>query len=155
LLAAALLAACSRDGRVAQGSTVTLDYELSSGGTVIESSVGKEPLIVGQGRGELPAVVDRALLGMKPGAEKTVDLTPAEGFGTPDPAQIQTIPLEKFGAMAKDLKPGLTVAGVSAGKPAEGRVVKIENGTATLDFNHPLAGKALRYKLKIVSTRAP
>lgn len=155
LAAALLLAACSRGPVVASGSKVTLEYELSSGGSVIESSAGREPLVVIQGDGNLPGPVDEALVGLRPGEEKILDLTPGQGFGPIDPDKVKAIPLAKFGAMAKDLAPGRTIAGASGGKSAEGKVVKIENGFATLDFNHPLAGKALRYKIKVVSIRAP
>lgn len=152
LAAVLLLAACSRGG-VAPGGSVTLEYELSSGGAVIESSAGKEPLVVTQGEGSLPGPVDEALVGLKPGEEKILDLTVDQGFGPIDPMKIKAIPLAKFGAMAKDLAPGRTVSGAAGGKSAEGRVVKVENGFATLDFNHPLAGKALRYKIKVLATR--
>ncbi|MDD5302163.1 MAG: FKBP-type peptidyl-prolyl cis-trans isomerase [Elusimicrobia bacterium] len=151
--AALLLAACSRDGRVGPGSVVTLDYELSSGGAVIESSAGREPLVVTQGDGNLPGPVDEILVGLRPGDEKVLELTPDQGFGPVDPAKIRAIPLSRFGALAKDLVPGRTVVGAEGGKANEARVIKIEKGAATLDFNHPLAGKALRYKIKVVSIR--
>ena len=154
LAAVLLLSACSRDGRVAAGAVVTLDYELSSGGAVIESSAGREPLIVTQGDGNLPGPVDEALVGLRPGDEKILDLTPDQGFGPSDPAKIRAIPLSKFGAMAKELKPGSVVAGSEGGKANESRVIKIEKDAAILDFNHPLAGKALRYKIKVVSIRS-
>lgn len=152
LAAVLLLAACSR-GAVAPGARVTLEYELSSGGAVIETSAGREPLVVTQGDGNLPGPVDEALVGLRPGDEKIMELTPDQGFGPVDPGKFRAIPLARFGAMAKDLSPGRTVAGAKGGKSAEGKVVKIENGFATLDFNHPLAGKALRYKIKIVAVR--
>jgi len=153
LAAVLLLAACSREGRVPPGAVVQLDYELTSGGTLIESNAGKELLTVTQGDGNLPGPVDEALVGMKAGEEKVVELTPDQGFGPVDPEKIRAIPLEKFGAMAKDLAPGKVVAGAKGGKAAEGRVVKVEDGAATLDFNHPLAGKRLRYKIKVVEIR--
>lgn len=150
-----LLVACAREPRVDAGSAVTLEYELSSGGSVLESSAGRGPLAVVLGRGDLPAAVEAALIGAKVGEEKVVALTPPQGFGLADPANIRTLPIEKFGAMAKDLGPGAVVGGASGGKAAEGKVVKIEDGAVTLDFNHPLAGKALTYKLKVLSIRAP
>lgn len=155
LAAALVLAACSREGRVPPGAVVLLDYELTSGGTLIESNAGKELLSVTQGDGNLPGPVDEALVGMKKGEEKVVELTPEQGFGPVDPDKIKAIPLAKFGAMAKDLAPGRVVAGAEGRKAAEGRVLKVENGFATLDFNHPLAGKALRYRIKVVSFAAP
>lgn len=153
LAAVLLLAACSREGRVPPGATVLLDYELTSGGTLIESNAGKELLTVTQGDGSVPGPVDEALVGMKAGEAKTVQLTVDQGFGPVDPDKIKAIPLETFGALAKDLAPGRVVMGAKGRKAAEGRVVKVQNGFATLDFNHPLAGKALRYKIKVVSFR--
>ncbi|MBI2384488.1 MAG: FKBP-type peptidyl-prolyl cis-trans isomerase [Elusimicrobia bacterium] len=153
LAAVLLLAACSREGRVPPGAAVALDYELTSGGTVIESNVGREFLTVIQGDGNLPGPVDEALVGMRKGEEKVLVLTPDQGFGPVDPDKIRTIPLEKFGVLAKDIAPGKVVAGAKGGKAAEGRVVKVSDGAATLDFNHPLAGKALRYKIKVVEIR--
>lgn len=155
LAAVLLLAACSREARVAPGGAVTLEYELSSGGAVIESSAGREPLVVTQGDGNLPGPVDEALVGLRAGEVKILELTPDQGFGPVDPAKIRAIPLERFGAMAADLKPGKIVAGASGSKAAEGKVVKIEDGMATLDFNHPLAGKALRYRIKVLAVRPP
>ena len=153
LAALLLLAACSREGRVPPGATVLLDYELTSNGLFIESNAGKELLSVTQGEGNLPGPVDEALVGMRKGEEKVVELTPDQGFGPVDPDKIKAVPLEKFGDLAKDLAPGRTVAGAAGGKAAEGKVLKIENGFATLDFNHPLAGKRLRYKIKVLHIR--
>ena len=152
LSAVFLLAACSRG--VAPGSAVTLEYELSSDGFVIESSAGREPLVVTQGAGNLLVPVDEALLGLKAGDEKVVELTPVRAFGMPDPDKIKAVPLARFGALGASLKPGGTASGMMGGAPAEGRVLSIEKGVVTLDFNHPLAGKALRYKLKVLSIRA-
>lgn len=152
LAAALLLAACSR-GRVERGSEVTLDYELSSEGAVIETSAGREPLVVVQGEGNLPGPVDEALEGLRPGQELDMELPPRQAFGPVDPDKVRRVPLERFGAMAKDLAPGRTVAGASGSQAAEGKVLKVENGVVTLDFNHPLAGKTLRYKVKVVSIK--
>jgi len=157
LAAALLLAACSR-GRVEAGSTVTLDYELTSGGKTVETTAGNSPITVVQGAGSLPAALDRALIGLRPKAELILELTPKEsGFGPSDPLKFKAVPLSKFGELARGLKVGLMVDGVVQGKPASGLVtaIDLEEGVVTLDFNHPLAGKNLRYKVKVLSTRAP
>ncbi len=153
LLAAALLAGCSRAPRVTEGSTVGLDYELSSAGVVQESSAQGDPLVVVQGSGDLPNKVDQALLGLRVGDALDLELSPEQGFGWIDPGLVRSIPLAKFGKLAKGLKPGMMVAGARGGLAEKGKVLKISKGVATLDFNHPLAGKALRYKLRVVSIR--
>lgn len=154
-LAAVLLCACAREGGpVAAGTVVDLDYELSSDGAVIESSKERgEPLTIVSGEGGLPERVDRALLGLKPGEEKVVDLPPELGFGVKNLDLIESMPREAFGDLAKDLKPGAKVMGSRGGKAAEARVVALDAKFVLLDFNHPLAGKRLSYRLKVLSTR--
>ncbi|UPT75525.1 MAG: FKBP-type peptidyl-prolyl cis-trans isomerase [Elusimicrobiota bacterium] len=151
LAALLALAGCARSA--GPDSTVALEYELSSGGALIEASPKDEPLVVTLGTGGLPEAVEAGLVGLKPGAERILDLPAEKAFGAYDAAKVKAVPLGAFGEMAKGLKPGSTVAGTQNGRAAEGRVVKIEGGAATLDFNHPLAGKALRYRLKILAVR--
>lgn len=150
-LAAVLLAAACGRTSVGPDSRVALDYELTSNGALIEASPKGEPLTMTMGTEAVPAAVESALLGLRPGDEKTIDLTAERAFGAYDAAKVKTVPLAKFGEQAAKLKPGSKVAGVEGGRSAEARVVKVENGVATLDFNHPLAGKPLRYRLKVVA----
>jgi FKBP-type peptidyl-prolyl cis-trans isomerase 2 len=155
LAALLLLAGCSR-GPVAPGSTVTVDYELTVDGVILESTAGREPLVIVQGAGGLPPAVEQALIGRKAKEELVLELTPkTSGFGPWDRRKTTEIPLARFGPLAKDLKVGGLVDGVSHGKPQSGRVAEIDlaDGYVTLDFNHFLAGKNLRYKLKIISVR--
>lgn len=149
-LLALALAACSRPA-VGPDSRVVLEYELTSNGALIEASPKDEPLTMTMGAEAVPAAVEAELLGLRPGDEKTIDLTAERAFGAYDPAKVKSVPLAKFGGQAAKLKPGAKVSGVEGGRAVESRVVKVENGAATLDFNHPLAGKPLRYRLKVVA----
>lgn len=151
LLAGALaVAACGRTS-IGPDSRVALEYELTSAGALIESSPKGEPLTMTMGTEAVPAAVEAALLGLRAGDATSVDLTVEKAFGPYDAKKLKDVPLAKFGDMAGKLKPGSTVDGLEGGKPSRGRVVKVEGGVATLDFNHPLAGKPLRYVLKIVA----
>lgn len=157
LLAAALFAACGPtvDGPARKGAEVALDYRLDSGGKVVEQSPVGEPLKVVLGSGELPKAVEDALMGAKPGDERVVELPAGAGFGPVDPALIESVPLASFGDLARQLKPGARVAGARGGKAQEATVVKLDGKSVLLDFNHPLAGKPLTYRLRVLSTRAP
>ena len=156
--AAALLAlafapaACRRDAGVRPGDAVLIRYEMSVDGAVRESTFAGEPVAIVQGRGDVPPGLDAALLGMLPGAEKTVELTPEMAFGPRDPAKVQTMALTDFGPLAKDLKPGKKVSGFRDGKAEEAVVLSVEGGKATLDFNRALAGKTVVYRVQIIST---
>ena len=148
------LAACRRDARVHRGDTVVLRYELSCDGAVVESDLDGEPATVVQGAGDVPPGADEALLGMAPGEEKRLELPPEKAFGPRDPARVERMPLAKLGALADGLKPGRKVMGFRDGKAETARVIAIENGTAVLDFNSPLAGKTVVYRVRIVSIGA-
>lgn len=134
---------------------MSLYYELTVDGAVRESNFGGEPAEVVQGGGDLPPGLDAALVGMSPGEEKRLTLPPAEAFGERDPAKVQTMPLSKFGDLAKSLKPGKVVQGFRDGKAEEGVVLTISSGVVTLDFNDPLAGKTAAYRVRVVSASAP
>ena len=157
LLGALLLAgACARDGGpLREGMTAVLHYDLDAEGAPVESTRERgEPLEAVLGAGVLPKAVEAALLGKRPGAEFAVSLGPGEAFGFRDPAKIERVPLSAFGEMAASLKPGARVAGARNGRAEEATVAAVGGGAVELDFNHPLAGKALRYRVTLVATRA-
>lgn len=153
----ALLCACSRgsDGTVKPGSLVRLDYKLDVDGKVFESTEIHGPIEIVQGSGDLPAGVDKALLGMKAGQRADLDLSARDGFGVHDPAKIESLPLASMGAMGADVAPGKKILGFKDGKPVSGRVLEVRDGVARVDFNHPLADKALRYRLEVVAVDPP
>lgn len=157
VLALALLlpVACRRDGKVHAGDTVGLFYELTVDGAVRESNFGGKPAEVTQGGGDLPPGLDAALIGMSPGEEKRLTLAPAQAFGDRDPAKLQTMPLSKFGDLAKGLKPGKIIQGFRDGKAEEASVLSVSGGQVVLDFNDPLAGKTALYRIQVVSTAEP
>lgn len=155
LAAAVLAAACGprEGGPIARGSTVTLEYALSSGGKPVEASDRDEPLEVVLGTGQLPEPVETALLGLKPGEEKTVELPAGAGFGPHSDSLVEAVPRKTFGDLAKGLKPGGVVAGARGGRAQEARIVSVSKDAVLLDFNHPLAGKALTYRFKVLTTK--
>lgn len=102
-----------------------------------------ELIIVGEGWG-LPGL-DEILEGMEPGDEKEVDIPPEKAFGKKDPAKIRVV-------SARDLvREGVTprVGEVVNFRGETGRVIYVGGGRVIIDFNHPLAGKTLIYKVKV------
>ncbi|MDE2491498.1 MAG: FKBP-type peptidyl-prolyl cis-trans isomerase [Elusimicrobia bacterium] len=146
-----LLAACSR--RVRPGDAVEIRYELSAGGKVLESNFSGAPVEVYQGTGDVPPGVDAALVGMKPGEAKSLVLPPAEAFGPYDPAQVSTVTLASLGDAGRGLKAGRKILGLRDGRAVTARVLSVSRGKAVLDFNKPLAGETVGYRVQVVSTR--
>lgn len=146
-----LVCACARKpGTVGPGSTVKLDYTLLVDGKPFESTEIRGPIEIVQGQGDLPSAVDKGLLGMRVGDSGDFELSEGAGFGFTDASKIESLPLSTMGPLADDVKPGKKILGFKDGKSVEGRVLEVSSGVARVDFNHPLANKALRYKVRVV-----
>jgi FKBP-type peptidyl-prolyl cis-trans isomerase 2 len=150
--ALAALCACAKEpqrcARVENGCAVRLSYTLMVDGKRDDLASPAEPAEARVGSGELVAGLERGLLGLRPGDSSTITVSPEDGFGRPDPARIQAFPKERFAGLG-EVKPGMTVQGVSGGRAAAGRVVSASAGSVTLDFNHRLAGKTLVYYVRV------
>ena len=86
---------------------------------------------------------------MKEGDEKEVTITPKEGYGVSDPKMVRLIPKNKL--PEKPLKVNTVIAvELPEGVRVGARVVKNTDEGVIIDINHPLAGKTLRFKIKLL-----
>ncbi|BEP18061.1 peptidylprolyl isomerase [Pyrofollis japonicus] len=105
---------------------------------------GPRLVIVGEGR-LLPGL-EKALKELDEGAEKTLEIQPEDAFGKRDPSKIKILPRNTF------IKSGVV--------PEPGKIVEINGqlavirsitgGRVVVDFNHPLAGRVIEAKIKVV-----
>ena len=136
---------------IEEGSTVSIEYTLTlDDGTTADTNVGDDPLVYSQGRQEILPALEEALVGLEIGDTKTVSLTAEEGYGVVDP--------EGFQEVTPDLVPddARTVGTMLVASDGEGneqpiRVHEVGEDKIVLDFNHPLAGQALTFDIKIVA----
>ncbi len=137
--------------KITQTSLVLMHYSLTlTDGTLIESSFEGEPLEVNMLHSALPEAMQLALIGLKAGEAQTLTLTPEQGFGLRDEDNIHDMPLSDF---SNELKPeiGLTFNfGTPEGTDLPGTIRAIKNDAVEVDFNHPLAGLALVFSVKIL-----
>lgn len=97
--------------------------------------------------GQVIKGIDRAVIGMKEGEEKTLTAPPQDAYGEYKNYLVQEIPLARL-ELQTPPEPGTKI--ITPG----GREVKVLNSTetsTTLDFNHELAGKTLILEIKLVS----
>jgi peptidylprolyl isomerase len=97
--------------------------------------------------GQVIKGIDSGVLGMKEGEEKTLIVPPQEAYGAYKNYLVQEIPLERL-ELQTPPEPGKKI--ITPG----GREVKVLNSTetsATLDFNHEVAGKTLILEIRLVS----
>ena len=130
------------------GKTVSIDYTLSLvGAEVLESNLEGQPLIYTQGNGEILNALETELLGLVAGDEKLVTLAPEDAYGTIDPTAFQEVPIEQVPEEARKVDTLLNPPGYQGTI----RVAEVQEEIVILDFNHPLAGKALTFDITIVS----
>ncbi|MBN2043147.1 MAG: peptidylprolyl isomerase [Candidatus Aenigmarchaeota archaeon] len=106
-----------------------------------------EPAFVIIGARMIVPGVDKQLLGMNVGDEKTFDVPVKEAFGPRDPRLIKILNINQFYKNKINPVPNTFVQ-------IEGHTAKVQSvsgGRVRTDFNSPLAGKDLIYKVKIVS----
>jgi len=112
-----------------------------------------EPKLLVVGQGWMLKGIDEALLEMDEGQEKDLEITPAKGFGERDGSKVRIVPVRELTKQGVTPRPGqrIEVGGALVTIRAVG------SGRATIDYNHPLAGKTITGKVyvrKIVSEAA-
>jgi FKBP-type peptidyl-prolyl cis-trans isomerase 2 len=157
ILAVVLLvpSACNRkeEGMIQEGSVVDLEFTLSDPqGDVIQSTKGNDPFTYTHGQGQLIPALEKQLSGMKVGDEKNIQLIPGDAYGNVDPEAFHEIPRDKV--PPQGLKVGAILTGTDPqGNPFQARVHQVKEDKVVMDFNHPLAGKALVFDIKIVAIK--
>ncbi len=83
---------------------------------------------------------------MEVGEELEFDVSPPEGFGMRSPKLIRIIPISKFIENKINPIPGeyFEIDGMQA------KVQSVSGGRVRVDFNNPLAGKMLTYKVRVL-----
>jgi FKBP-type peptidyl-prolyl cis-trans isomerase SlyD len=138
--------------KIAKDTVVTLQYRLSEPtGKLIEES--QQPMVYLHGgyQNTLPKI-EEALDGQEDGYECTLTLQPQDAFGERDESLVRVIPKSEF-------PPGGKVGGqleghTDSGQPHVFHVMKIKGPQVHLDGNHPLAGRTLKFHLKVTGVRA-
>lgn len=143
---------------VADDVVVTLEYELTVDGEVFDSSEEGDPVVFLQGSNQLAPGLESALIGLKIGESKEVTVSPEEGYGEYDPDAVVEVARSEFPGDFP-LEPGteITVHTDESDDEfddiMEATIVKVDKFVVTLNFNHPLAGKTLHFKVKVLDLR--
>jgi FKBP-type peptidyl-prolyl cis-trans isomerase 2 len=135
---------------IAEGSRVSLQYTLTlDDGSTVQTNVGEAPLIYTQGGGQLLPALEAELAGLQKDDQRKVDLSADQGYGPVDPELIQPVPLDMIPPEARS--PGaLLMAESQTGDQRPVRVVEVRESDILLDLNHPLAGQALHFDVKVI-----
>ena len=135
---------------VKKGNKIKVEYTGSfENGEVFDASEKHgQPLEFETGKGMVVPGFDAAVIGMDVSEEKTVTLKPKEAYGMPNEKAVQKVPKDKFPTEAKE---GMMIGvPLPSGQQIPAKIMKIDNKEVTIDMNHPLAGKTLIFKIKII-----
>lgn len=143
------------------GSEVSLHFSLTlTNGQEIDSNFSGKPASFRLGDGNMLPGFEEVLLGLRAGDEVEQTLPAEKAFGEVNPDNRQHFSKDKFGHLLDDeLIPSSEGSVVSFRDPAgfelPGVVEKISDQTITVNFNHPLAGKPIVFRARIISVLPP
>ena len=138
---------------ISEGKTVQFDYTLTVDGQVADTSEGKTPLEYVHGSQMIIPGLEKQLEGLKVNDEKTVTVPAEDAYGPVDPRAIIEIPKEQFPEDFNFQKGVPIQLELQNGQPLVGVVEEVKESTVVVNFNHPLAGQDLVFKVKIVSIK--
>ena len=101
------------------------------------------PVVVGHER--IAKGLDEALLVASVGETKDVAIPPEKGAGERDPKLVKLYPMREF--YKKDIEPAPVLEVHMDGR--HGTIMAVTAGRVRVDFNNPLAGRTLQYKVTV------
>ncbi|MBE0417521.1 MAG: peptidylprolyl isomerase [Coriobacteriia bacterium] len=132
-----------------EGTTVRVHYRGTlEDGSEFDSSTGRDPLEFTIGSGQVIPGFESAIADMAVGESTTITLDAEDAYGGYHEEAVQVVPVTAFtdepyeGAVVQLLGPN--------GERLAATITQIEGDDVTLDFNHPLAGKALTFEIELV-----
>ncbi len=137
---------------IKEGSKVKVEYTGTfTDGKVFDSSEkhGK-PLEFQIGAGQVIPGFEKAISEMKAGDEKEITLKAEEAYGTKNDELLKKVPRSNL-PPEPEPKVGMVLAvGSPDGRQFPATITEVEKDEVTIDLNHPLAGKELKFKLKLL-----
>jgi peptidylprolyl isomerase len=137
---------------VKKGDKIKVEYEgVLEDGTVFDSSSLKGcPLEFEVGSGQLLRKFEEAVIGMNIGEEKEITISPKDGYGEHKSEFLKEISKDYF-PDDQEIEPGMFFMMVMQdGRQMPVKISSISGDIVTVDLNHPLAGKTLIFKIKVI-----
>ncbi len=139
---------------VERGNIVKMHYTAMVDDRVIDTTKGREPIEFKVGEREVIEGLDEAVIGLEEGEKKTVIVPPEKAYGPRREGLLGKVPLERFRLIPPDqLREGAIVQLRTIEGIRLATIMKVEEDGVTLDFNHPLAGKTIKFEIEIVEVK--
>jgi FKBP-type peptidyl-prolyl cis-trans isomerase SlpA len=132
-----------------QGTKVTMSFSLGlENGEIIDSNFDTQPATFIVGDGNLLPGFEMPLKGLKAGDQGEFVISPENAFGQRNPENMQQLARDNFD------QESLNIGDVFSFQNGEGElpgvVIEIGDDSVKVDFNHPLAGRNIVFKVDII-----
>ncbi|MCX9157108.1 FKBP-type peptidyl-prolyl cis-trans isomerase [Niveibacterium sp. 24ML] len=132
-------------------SLVTLNFRFTlTDGTVVLSTFESTPATLQIGKGELGTRIEECLIGLAVGTQRSFDLAEGEAFGQFHEALVEWIPRHELPADVEVEPRAVLTFTAPDGNAFSGQILDVSDDAVQIDFNHPLAGRAVRFDVEIV-----
>lgn len=116
-------------------------------GEIFASTRDKRPAECKVGEGKFPGEIEDALAGMEMSEKKKV-VIPPDRYGRRDETLVKKFPKSTLGSFEGKVGKIIKLEN-EKGRIFNAKVVAIEPEIVTLDLNHPLAGRTLRFDIEV------
>lgn len=133
-------------------SFVTLHYRVATADdTEVVSTFASTPATLQLGSGELAPTLEACLADLPVGERHVFLLEPSQAFGPHNPELVKRLPVGELPNGGADIGPlSLVEFAAPNGAKFAGLVREIDSQAALVDFNHPLAGKSIRFEVEVI-----
>ena len=139
---------------ISENKVVSIHYSVVDADSAenIDSSDGREPMVYLHGARNIIPGLEQALEGRGEGDAFDVTVAAADAYGEHSEDRVQSVPREAF-AEIDEVFPGLKVTAQTDMGPIELLVTEVGDDEVTVDANHPLAGKNLKFSVRVETVR--
>jgi FKBP-type peptidyl-prolyl cis-trans isomerase 2 len=139
--------------RIEKGDLVTVEYEgRIKDGDLFETTAETGPLQFEVGCGNVLPAFEQAVLGMTVNETKIIEIPAENAYGPKNTELVQTFDRKVFGERINPV-PGM-ILGMTMEREGEkqqvpGVITEVNGDMVTIDFNHPLAGQNLLFRITL------
>lgn len=136
---------------VCPDSYLTLHYRISTlDGEEFLSTFDMSPATLQMGGGQLADTLESCLVGLPAGERFVFQLEPEQAFGQHNPRLVERIARSALPADMELKENSVVEFGAPNGATFAGFLRELNADSALFDFNHPLAGKPIRFEVEII-----